>query len=253
MRTVNTLNNISHVNVQRVLDITGGVEDRDLGAVLDDIDKKIKKIKLPDGMNIHVRGQGEVMHEAFSRLGLGLIVAILLVYLLMVILFQTWIDPFIVIVAVPGALTGILWTLLLTNTTINVVSFMGSIMAVGIAASNSILLVSFANDLRVEKGVDALEAALEAGKTRIRPVLMTALAMILGMFPTALALGEGGEQNAPLGRVVIGGLLVATCVTLFIVPIVYSLLRKDMPTKHLLDEQLEKEENELHEEKGLKV
>jgi multidrug efflux pump subunit AcrB len=250
MRTINTMDNISHVNVQRVLNILGSAEGRDLGSVLDEIDNKIKSLKLPDGMHIHVRGQGEVMHEAFSRLGLGLIVAILLVYLLMVVLFQTWIDPFIVIVAVPGALTGILWTLLLTGTTINVVSFMGSIMAVGIAASNSILLVSFANDLRVEKGVDALEAALEAGKTRIRPVLMTALAMILGMFPTALALGEGGEQNAPLGRVVIGGLLVATCVTLFIVPIVYSLLRVDMPTKHLLDEQLEKEESELDENKG---
>jgi multidrug efflux pump subunit AcrB len=247
MRTTNTLNNISHVNVQRTLDILGSAEDRDLGSVLSDIQKKINQLKVPEGMRINIRGQGEVMNEAFHRLGLGLVVSIILVYLLMVVLFQTWIDPFIVMVAIPGALTGILWTLLITNTTINVVSFMGSIMAVGIAASNSILLVSFANDLRVEKGVDALEAALEAGKTRIRPVLMTALAMILGMFPTALALGEGGEQNAPLGRVVIGGLLVATVVTLFVVPIVYSLLRVSVPTKHLLDEQIEKEEAEPNE------
>ena len=184
------------------------------------------------------------MHESFQKLGLGLILAMVLVYLLMVILFQSWLDPFIVMVAVPGALVGILWMLLLTGTTINVESFMGSIMAVGIAASNSILLVSFANDVRVEKGVDVLEAALLAGKTRLRPVLMTALAMIIGMLPAALALGEGGEQNAPLGRAVIGGLLVATFVTLFFVPLVYSILRTGMPTKHLLDEKLAKEESE---------
>jgi multidrug efflux pump subunit AcrB len=166
---------------------------------------------------------------------MGLILAIVLVYLLIVVLFQSWMDPFIIMIAVPGALVGILWMLAITGSTINVESLMGSIMAVGIATSNSILLVSYANDARVERGVSPLEAALEAGKTRLRPVLMTALAMIIGMVPMALAMGEGGEQNAPLGRAVIGGLVVATVVTLFVVPVVYTLLRKDFPTRHLLD------------------
>jgi multidrug efflux pump subunit AcrB len=199
-------------------------------------------------MKVSVRGQGEVMHEAFTKLGLGLVIAVLLVYMLMVVLFQSWLDPFIVIIAVPGALIGILWMLFLTGTTINVESFMGAIMAVGIAASNSILLVSFANEVRLETEMTPIQAALEAGKTRLRPVLMTALAMIIGMMPAALALGEGGEQNAPLGRAVIGGLLVATLVTLLIVPIVYSLLRTELPTKHLLDERLKAEEAERERE-----
>ena len=189
-------------------------------------------------MKIVIRGQAQVMSESFRKMGLGLILAMLLVYLLMVVLFQSWVDPFIVMVAVPGALCGILWMLYLTGTTINVESLMGSIMAVGIAASNSILLVNFANEVRVEKGDSALGAALEAGNTRLRPVMMTALAMIIGMAPAALALGEGGEQNAPLGRAVIGGLLMATMVTLFIVPIVYSIVRTAPPTKQLLDERL---------------
>jgi multidrug efflux pump subunit AcrB len=182
------------------------------------------------------------MNSSFRSLGLGLILAIVLVYCLMVILFQSWLDPFIIMVAVPGALVGIMWMLALTHTTINVESLMGSIMAVGIAVSNSILLVNFANDLRLEKsGISSTEAALEAGKTRLRPVLMTAMAMIIGMVPMALALGEGGEQNAPLGRAVIGGLVVATFVTLLIVPLVYSLLRQKLPTKHLLEERFERE------------
>jgi multidrug efflux pump subunit AcrB len=245
MQASSIIAEVNHYNVQRVLNITGSVEDRDLGSVISDINKAIQSLgELPVGAKITVRGQGEVMNEAFQKLGLGLILAMILVYLLMVVLFQSWLDPFIVMVAVPGALVGILWMLLLTGTTINVESFMGSIMAVGIAASNSILLVSFANEVRVEKNMDVLEAAGEAGKTRLRPVLMTALAMIIGMLPAALALGEGGEQNAPLGRAVIGGLLVATLVTLFVVPIVYSYLRIDMPTKHLLDEKLAKEEQE---------
>jgi multidrug efflux pump subunit AcrB len=153
----------------------------------------------------------------------------------MVILFQSWLDPFIIIVAVPGALTGILWMLAVTGTTLNVESFMGSIMAVGIAVSNSILLVNFANFVRGEREIGAHDAALEAGRTRLRPVLMTALAMIIGMLPMALGMGEGGEQNAPLGRAVIGGLIVATLVTLFLVPVVYSLLRKASPSSHELD------------------
>lgn len=183
------------------------------------------------------------MQEAFSTLGFGLVLAIILVYLLMAVLFQSWLDPFIVMIAVPGALAGILWILILTGTTINVQSFMGATMAVGIASSNSILLVSYANDLRIEKGLNPLNAALEAAKTRLRPVLMTAIAMIIGMLPAAFAFGDGGEQTAPLGRSVIGGLIVATTVTLIIVPIIYSLLRIKMPQKYLLDEELKKEKN----------
>ncbi len=235
-------NQLNHYTVQRVLDVAANVEGRDLGAVERDLNAKIAELgQLPKGMKIHVRGQNEVMNQSFRLLGLGLILAILLVYCLMVILFQSWIDPFLIMIAVPGALVGILWMLAITHTTLNVESMMGAIMAVGIAVSNSILLVNYANDVRVEKGLDAVAAALEAGKTRLRPVLMTALAMIIGMVPMALALGEAGEQNAPLGRAVIGGLLVATFVTLFVVPVVYSLLRKKPPTRHLLEERFERE------------
>lgn len=234
---------ISHYTVQRVLDVEASLDGRDLGSVVRDIRKAIARIgKLPPGMEIKVRGQNEVMEQSFRSLLLGLILAILLVYFLMVTLFQSWLDPFIIMTAVPGALVGILWMLALTRTTINVESMMGAIMAVGIAVSNSILLVNFGNDLRVEKGLGPVEAALEAGKTRLRPVLMTALAMILGMVPMALALGEGGEQNAPLGRAVIGGLLVATVVTLFIVPVIYSLLRTGLPTKHVMEQRFLAEE-----------
>jgi multidrug efflux pump subunit AcrB len=232
--------NITHYTVQRVLNVDAGVEGRDLGSVVRDINKSIASLgKLPPGMRITVRGQNEVMNESFRSLGLGLILATLLVYFLMVVLFQSWVDPFIIMMAVPGALMGILWMLALTGTTINVESLMGSIMAIGIATSNSILLVSFANDIRVEKNVTPVEAALEAARTRLRPVLMTALAMIIGMLPMAFAMGEAGEQNAPLGRAVIGGLLVATILTLFVVPVIYSLLRTKMPIKHLLDEQFQ--------------
>ncbi|HEY6837443.1 MAG TPA: efflux RND transporter permease subunit, partial [Geobacteraceae bacterium] len=235
--------NITHYTVQRVLDVEASVEGRDLGSVVSDIKEEIARLgKLPPGMRINVRGQNEVMSESFRSLGLGLVLAIVLVYFLMVVLFQSWLDPFIIMMAVPGALMGILWMLVLTGTTINVESLMGSIMAVGIATANSILLVSFANDLRVEKGISPAEAALEAAKTRLRPVLMTALAMIIGMLPMAFAMGEAGEQNAPLGRAVIGGLLVATVLTLFVVPVIYSILRKKTPVKHLLDERFAAEE-----------
>jgi len=234
---------VSHYTVQRVLDVEAGVEGRDLGGVVRDIRSRIAALgPLPPGMRITVRGQGEVMTASFRSLGMGLILAIVLVYCLMVVLFQSWLDPFIIMAAVPGALVGILWMLALTGTTLNVESLMGSIMAVGIAVSNSILLVSFANDRRVETGGDALGAALEAGKTRLRPVLMTALAMVIGMVPMAVGLGEGGEQNAPLGRAVIGGLLLATAATLFVVPVVYSLIRTEPPTSHLLDERFLAEE-----------
>ncbi len=227
---------MNHYTVQRVIDINANLQGRDLGSVVAGIQKKIEGMgKLPLGMRISIHGQYEVMNSSFRSLLMGLILAIVLVYLLIVVLFQSWMDPFIIMIAVPGALVGILWMLAITGSTINVESLMGSIMAVGIATSNSILLVSYANDARVERDMSPLEAALEAGKTRLRPVLMTALAMIIGMIPMALALGEAGEQNAPLGRAVIGGLVVATVVTLFVVPVVYTLLRKDFPTRHLLD------------------
>ncbi len=234
---------VSHYTVQRVIDVEASLDGRNLGSVIHDIRRKISELgKLPPGMRIMVRGQNQVMEDSFRSLLLGLILAIVLVYFLMVVLFQSWLDPFIIMMAVPGALVGILWMLALTGTTVNVESLMGSIMAVGIAVSNSILLVNFANDLRVEKGLSALDAALEAGKTRLRPVLMTALAMIIGMIPMALSLGEAGEQNAPLGRAVIGGLLVATFVTLFVVPVIYSLLRTKLPAKHLLEQRFLAEE-----------
>jgi multidrug efflux pump subunit AcrB len=237
---------INHYTVQRVLDIGANVEGRDLGSVSKEIEGKIRGLgPLPKGMKITVRGQNQVMNESFRSLGLGLILAALLVYCLMVILFQSWLDPLIIMVAVPGALVGILWMLAATHTTLNVESLMGAIMAVGIAVSNSILLVSFANDLRIEnEDVSPLEAALEAGRTRLRPVLMTALAMIIGMIPMALGLGEAGEQNAPLGRAVIGGLLMATFVTLFMVPVVYAILRQKLPTKHLIEKRFLEEEHE---------
>lgn len=245
LQSMAEMNSVSHVNVQRVLNVTANVEGRDLKSVSTALEKEIASLgELPPGFKITVQGQSVVMRESFKSLGLGLIISILLVYLLMVVLFQSWLDPLIVMAAVPGALGGILWMLFLTGTTINVYSFMGSIMAVGIAASNSILLVAYANEVRVEKGLTALEAAFEAGKTRLRPILMTAIAMILGMMPAALALGEGGEQNAPLGRAVIGGLLLATFVTLLIVPLIYAILRKAMPSQHTLDERLKAEEND---------
>ena len=236
-------NEIDHSTVQRVLDVDANVEGRDLGSVVAGIQDRIDQLgPLPAGVSIAIRGQGEVMHQAFSSLALGLVVSIILVYLLMVVMFQSWLDPVIIMIAVPGALVGILWALALTGTTINVVSLMGAIMAVGIAVSNSILLVSFANDQRVERGMNAVEAAIEAGTTRLRPVLMTALAMVLGMLPMAIGTGEGGEQNAPLGRAVIGGLIVATMVTLLVVPAAYAALRRAMPGKHLLEARFRREE-----------
>jgi CzcA family heavy metal efflux pump len=234
---------ITHDAVQRVVDVQVNVEDRDLGAVSGDVTSAINDLgKLPPGMRVNVRGQSESMTSSFKSLGLGLVLATLLVYLLLVVLYQSWLDPFIILFAVPGAIVGVLWMLAITHTTINVESLMGTIMSVGVAVSNSILLVNFANEIRTDHPqMTPLDAALEAGKVRLRPVLMTALAMILGMIPMATGLGEGGEQNAPLGRAVIGGLLVATFTTLVFVPIVYSLLRKDPPTKHGLDERFAQE------------
>ena len=244
LRHVGVPNEITHYTVARVLDVMAGVEGRDLGSVVGDIQGRIRDLgPLPRGTSIRIRGQFDVMLDAFRDMGGGLVIAIVLVYLLMAVLYQSWLDPFIIIFAVPGAMVGILWMLAVTGTTLNVESMMGAIMAVGIATSNSILLVSFANDVRVaESGLTALEAASRAGQVRLRPVIMTALAMILGMVPMALGLGEAGSQNAPLGRAVIGGLLVATVVTLFIVPVIYSLFRTKPPTAHLLDEQFQIEQ-----------
>jgi multidrug efflux pump subunit AcrB len=247
LSTESRFNMISHYTVARVLDINANVEGRDLGAVTAEIQTKIDAMKdLPTGMRIALRGQSQEMNNSFKTLGLGMILAIALVYLLMVILFQSWLDPFIIMIAVPGAFIGIIWMLVLTGTTINVVSLMGSIVAIGIAVSNSILLVSYANEIRAQRSISSFDAAWEAGRTRLRPVLMTALAMILGMIPMAIGSGEGGEQNAPLGRAVIGGLLVATVVTLFVVPVVYSILRKKEPALHMLDTQFEKEANQSY-------
>ena len=233
---------VSHYTVQRVIDVAANVDGRDLGSVAADIQKKINAIvaekDFPKAAKIIVRGQYDVMQNSFASLLLGLVLAIVLVYALLVVLFQSWIDPFIIMMAVPGALIGILWMLAVTGTTINVMSLMGAIMAVGIAVSNSILVVSFINDIRVaHPDMGLIDAAVEAGKTRLRPVLMTALAMIIGMVPMALGLGEAGEQNAPLGRAVIGGLLLATFSTLFVVPVIYTFLRKAAPTLHMLDER----------------
>lgn len=222
----NSLAVVNHYNVQPVFDIYANVQGRDLGSVADEVNKIIAEFtpKLPKGSTIIVRGQVESMRSSFIGLGSGLIFAILLVYLLMVVNFQSWLDPFIIMMALPGALSGILWALFVTQTTISVPSLMGAIMSIGVATANSILLVTFANQQRA-LGKTAQEAALAAGFTRLRPVMMTALAMIIGMLPMALGFGEGGEQNAPLGRAVIGGLIVATVATLFLVPIIYSVLR----------------------------
>ncbi len=243
IRPVDSKSLISHDAVQRIVDVQVNVEGRDLGAVSADVDGAIKGLgKLPPGMRVNVRGQSESMRTSFTNLGIGLVLATLLVYLLLVVLYQSWLDPFIILFAVPGAIIGVLWMLAATHTTINVESLMGTIMSVGVAVSNSILLVNFANEIREDNlSLDARAAALEAGKVRLRPVLMTALAMILGMIPMATGLGEGGEQNAPLGRAVIGGLLFATVTTLFVVPVVYSILRKSPPTKHLLDAKFQTE------------
>ena len=233
---------VSHYNVQPVFDVFASAQDRDLGGLAGDVDRIVRDVTplLPKGTFIDVRGQVETMNTSFTRLGLGMIFAVMLVYLLMVVNFQSWLDPFIILMAIPGALAGILWMLFATQTTLSVPALMGAIMTVGVATANSILVVTFANDERMA-GKNALEAALSAGYTRIRPVIMTASAMIIGMLPMALGSGEGGEQNAPLGRAVIGGLIVATFATLFFVPIVYSYLRKEPPVN--LDRLIADEES----------
>jgi len=219
---------LSHYNIQRTIDIFGSVQDRDLGGVATDLNRIVdaNRKDLPRGSQLIVRGQIETMRTSFQGLLGGLVLAVVLVYLLIVVNFQSWLDPFIIITALPAALAGIVLFLFVTHTTMSVPALMGAIMSVGVATANSILVVSFAKERLAEHG-DAALAALEAGGTRFRPVLMTALAMIIGMVPMALGLGEGGEQNAPLGRTVIGGLIFATIATLFFVPAVFSLLHRN--------------------------
>jgi len=216
---------VSHYSTEPVFDVYASTQGRDLGAVAKDTEKVLKSFmdNLPRGTRIVTRGQVETMQTSFVGLGIGLLGAILLVYFLIVVNFQSWLDPFVIITALPGALAGIAWMLLFTHTTLNVPSLTGAVMCMGVATANSILMVSFARD-RMQVGVPAVQAALEAGYTRVRPVLMTALAMIIGMFPMSLGLGEGGEQNAPLGRAVIGGLMFATVATLFFVPCVFAMV-----------------------------
>ncbi len=223
---------VNHYNVMPVIDVLAGVNGRDLGGVLRDIRPLIAQAEkeLSRGNFIILRGQAQTMNSSFIGLGIGLVVAAILIFLLLVVNFQSWLDPFIIITALPGALAGVVWGLFLTYTTVSVPALMGAIMSLGVATANSVLVVTFArNNLR--QGMDPLTAAWEAGTGRLRPVLMTALAMIIGMFPLALGMGEGGEQNAPLGRAVIGGLAVATFATLFFVPVVFRLLHRHAGVK----------------------
>jgi multidrug efflux pump subunit AcrB len=216
---------VSHYNATTALDIYGSVDGTDLGYVASQIDRVIAAAKkdLPKGSTVVVRGQVQTMKASFNGLLIGLIGAIVLVYMLIVVNFQSLLDPFIIIMALPAALAGIVWMLFLTHTTVSVPALTGAIMCMGVATANSVLVISFARE-RMNEGDTALQAALQAGFTRLRPVLMTALAMIIGMIPMALGLGDGGEQNAPLGRAVIGGLIFATVATLFFVPTVFSII-----------------------------
>ena len=230
---------VAHYTVQRVIDVNCGVDGRDLGSTTSAVQSAIDSLgQLPAGTKIVIRGQSQAMRQSFLTMGMGLILAIVLVYLLMVANFQSWLEPFIIIMAVPGALAGVLWMLVLTGTTINVESLMGAIMAVGVGVANGNLLITFANEMR-EEGMGPAEAAVEAGHIRLRPIVMTALAMILGMLPMALALGQGSEQNAPLGRAVIGGLLAATLMTLFVVPTIYSIFSREYIGKKQRDARIE--------------
>jgi multidrug efflux pump subunit AcrB len=224
---------VNHYNVWPVFDVYANVSRRDLGGVGAAVEKIMRDEEphLPRGTTFNLRGQVSTMESSFFRLSLGMIFAVVLVYLLMTVNFQSWLDPFIILTALPGAVAGILWMLFLTGTSLSVPSLMGAIMCIGVATANSILMVTFANDER-DRIPLAREAMLLAGHARMRPVMMTATAMILGMLPMALGMGEGGEQNAPLGRAVIGGLMFATVTTLFVVPIIYSYLRTKPPVDH---------------------
>jgi multidrug efflux pump subunit AcrB len=234
---------VSHYNVAPVIDVFGSVQGRDLGGVSRDLNKIIDSMRaqLPRGSKVVVRGQVQTMKSSYTGLLLGLVFAILLDYLLIVVNFQSWLDPLIMISALPAALAGIAWFLFITHTTLSVPALMGTIMCMGVATANSILVVSFATE-QMAAGKDSISAALEAGFTRFRPVLMTALAMIIGMVPMALGLGDGGEQNAPLGRAVIGGLIFATVSTLLFVPTFFSVLQGWSRKGEQLQGQLQNEE-----------
>jgi multidrug efflux pump subunit AcrB len=227
MTRTNGVPAVSHYNVRPVIDVFGNVSGRDLGGVLHDLQPILEETKkeLPKGSGLELRGQAETMHTSFIGLGLGLVGAMVLIYLLLVVNFQSWLDPFIIITALPGALAGVIWALFLTFTTLSVPALMGAIMSLGVATANAVLVVTFAR-LNLNRGMSAAEAALTAGAGRLRPVIMTALAMVIGMLPMSLGIGEGAEQNAPLGRAVIGGLVLATVATLFFVPVVFSLMHR---------------------------
>jgi len=228
---------VSRYNIQPAVDVYVSVQGTDLASVAKQVQQLVDEItpKLKRGNQVTLRGQVQTMQSSFIGLGVGLAMAVVLVYLLIVVTFQSWIDAAIIITALPAALAGIAWILLITGTTLSVPALTGAIMTMGVATANSILVVSFARQRR-DEGVTPLAAALEAGSTRIRPVMMTALAMIIGMIPMALGLGEGAEQNAPLGRAVIGGLLFATVSTLYFVPVVYAAIHQG-----LLHQQARKE------------
>jgi multidrug efflux pump subunit AcrB len=229
--------NITHYDISPTFDVLIDTQGADLGSVAKHVEDVVAKFEpqLPRGSTITLRGQVDSMKSSFTGLAYGVIFAVVLVYLIMAINFQSWVDPFIILMALPGAAAGILWMLWATHTTISVPALMGTIMSIGVATSNSILMITFANDQR-KAGMNAFDAALSAGLTRLRPVMMTALAMIIGMLPMSLGLGDGGEQNAPLGRAVIGGLLAATVATLFFVPAVYSILRRRAPVTEIEEE-----------------
>jgi multidrug efflux pump subunit AcrB len=238
---------ITHYNIMPVIDVFAGVAGRDLGRVLAELEPVLDGFRkeLPRGSFIELRGQAETMRSSFIALGLGLAGAVVLIYLLLVVNFQSWLDPFIIIMALPGAAAGVVWGLHLTQTSLSVPALMGAIMSLGVATANSVLVISFARE-RFEAGVSAASAALEAGSTRLRAVVMTALAMIIGMVPMAFGHGEGGEQNAPLARAVIGGLCLATIATLFFVPAVYALLHRKKFSAETLSPLLNEAELAAH-------
>jgi multidrug efflux pump subunit AcrB len=219
--------NLTHYNIARSLDVLVGVDGTDLGSVATPVQRLVDEAShtLPRGTSMTVQGQAENMNASFRGLAMGIGFAVVLVYLLMVVNFQSWLEPFVILMALPGTLAGIAWMLFLSHTTLSVPALMGALMSIGVATANSILVVTFATQ-QAHEGKTAMDAALEAGRTRLRPVIMTAVAMVLGMLPMSLGLGDGGESNAPLGRAVIGGLILATLSTLFFVPVMFTVLQR---------------------------
>jgi multidrug efflux pump subunit AcrB len=218
--------NVTHYNIARSLDVLVGVDGTDLGSVASPVQRIVAGTSLPRGTSVALQGMAQNMNASFRGLGIGIGFAVVLVYLLMVVNFQSWLEPLVILMALPGTLAGIVWMLFVSRTTLSVPALMGAMMSIGVATANSILVVSFASQ-KLREGVDVRTAALEAGRTRLRPVIMTAVAMVIGMLPMSLGLGDGGESNAPLGRAVIGGLLLATLSTLFFVPVMFTVLQQD--------------------------